>query len=150
MREKVLDRFRHSRTRSSLNVLLAMPVSHFAGHLMSKSNLVYKISPRADWEAAVAAGTFTGAPVDLADGYIHFSTAAQAAETAAKHFRGQLDLVLIAIDADALGSALKWEPSRGGALFPHLHAPLDLTHVRATHTLPLDANGVPQIPEGLE
>ncbi len=67
--------------------------------------------------------------VDLRDGFIHFSTAEQAVETAAKHFAGQRDLVLLAVEADALGDALKWEPSRGGALFPHLYAPLDLTLV---------------------
>ena len=66
-------------------------------------------------------GAFRGAPLDLRDGFIHFSTAAQAAETAAKHFAGAADLVLVAVDADALGAGLKWEPSRGGALFPHLY-----------------------------
>jgi uncharacterized protein (DUF952 family) len=117
---------------------------------MTTDRLIYKISPRAEWEQAVTAGTFTGAPVDLADGYIHFSTAAQVAETAAKHFRGQPDLVLIAIDAAALGPDLKWEPSRGGALFPHLYAALDVTHARAVHDLPLGPDNIPQIPEGLE
>lgn len=111
--------------------------------------LIYKITPRADWEAALASGTFTGAPVDLADGFIHFSTAAQVAETAARHFRGQPDLLLVAFDASALGPALKWEPSRGGDLFPHLYAPLAVAHARATYPLPLDNDGVPMIPEGL-
>ena len=74
----------------------------------------------------MAAGTFAGAPVDLADGFIHFSTAEQVRETAAKHFAGARDLLLTAIEAtDTWGPALKWEPSRGGALFPHLYAPLD-------------------------
>ncbi|MGI9480631.1 MAG: DUF952 domain-containing protein [Hyphomicrobiaceae bacterium] len=113
------------------------------------AKLVYKISPRAAWDAAVDAGTFTGAPVDVADGFIHFSTAEQVAETAAKHFRGQGDLVLIAIDAAALGADLKWEPSRGGALFPHLYAPLDVAHARHVVDLPLDAAGVPVIPVDL-
>lgn len=111
--------------------------------------LIYKISPRAEWEAAKAAGVFTGAPIDIKDGFIHFSTATQAAETAAKHFRNQSDLLLIAIDAGALGDALKWEPSRGGDLFPHLYAPLDVTHARDIYPLPLDTDGIPQIPEGL-
>ena len=85
---------------------------------------IYKIAPRDIWEAAIAAGRFDGAPVDLADGYIHFSTAAQARETAARHFAGMDDLVLIALSSETLGAALKWEPSRGGDLFPHLYAPL--------------------------
>jgi uncharacterized protein (DUF952 family) len=118
--------------------------------MTSPSAVIYKISPRSDWQTAVAAGVFTGAPVDLADGFIHFSTAAQAAETAAKHFHGQPDLVLVAIEANALGSDLKWEPSRGGALFPHLYAPLDTCHALRVYELPLDANNVPRIPEGLE
>ncbi|GLK54104.1 dihydroorotate dehydrogenase [Methylopila capsulata] len=103
--------------------------------------MIYKIAPAALWREAEAAGRFDGAPVDLADGYIHFSTAAQARETAAKHFAGQDDLLLIAVDAGALGPALKWEPSRGGALFPHLYAPLGLDAVRWVAPLPLDAGG---------
>ncbi|MBE7220223.1 MAG: DUF952 domain-containing protein, partial [Caulobacteraceae bacterium] len=79
------------------------------------SDLVYKIAPAALWRQAEAAGAFRGAPVDLADGFIHFSTAAQARETAAKHFAGQSDLVLVAVEVAALGDALRWEPSRGGA-----------------------------------
>lgn len=110
---------------------------------------IYKILPRLEWEAAVAAGSYAGAAVDLADGFIHFSSAQQVAETAAKHFRGQSDLVLVAVEADALGAALKWEPSRGGALFPHLYAPLDVVHASDVQALPLDADGVPIIPEGL-
>ncbi len=87
--------------------------------------LIYKICPAALWCEAEAKGRFDGAPIDLADGYIHFSTGAQVAETAAKHFAGQDGLLLIAIDGERLGSALRYEPSRGGALFPHLYAPLD-------------------------
>ena len=113
------------------------------------ANRIYKISPRPEWDAAVEAGTFTGAPVDIADGFIHFSTADQVAETAAKHFHEQADLVLITIDATALGAYLKWEPSRGGALFPHLFAPLDVAHTCNVVALALDADGVPVIPEGL-
>jgi uncharacterized protein (DUF952 family) len=103
--------------------------------------LIYKISPKAAWAEAAAAGVFTGAPVDVADGYIHFSTAAQAVETAAKHFAGQADLVLAAIDASALGEALTWEPSRGGDLFPHLYAPLRMSAVRWVRDLPLGPDG---------
>jgi uncharacterized protein (DUF952 family) len=103
--------------------------------------LVYKIAPRPLWEAAEEAGVFAGAPVDLADGYIHFSTAEQAPETAQKHFAGQDDLLLIAVDAAALGDALKWEPSRGGALFPHLYGPLPLSAVLWAKPLPRTADG---------
>ena len=88
--------------------------------------LIYKIFRRPEWDAFRAAGQTAGAPVDLADGYIHFSTAGQVAETAAKHFATESDLVLLAIDADRLGPALKWEPSRGGALFPHVYGVLPL------------------------
>ena len=98
--------------------------------------LIYKILSRAAWDAAAAAGVFAGAPVDIADGFIHFSTAGQAVETAAKHFAGQSDLVLVAFDAAALGDKLKWEPSRGGDLFPHLYAPLSLNHVINAAPLP--------------
>jgi len=102
---------------------------------------IYKISPRALWHAAEQAGVFAGAPVDLADGFIHFSTAAQVAETAARHFAGQSDLVLAAIDAAALGPALRYEPSRGGALFPHLYGTLPLAAVRWVKPLRLTVQG---------
>jgi uncharacterized protein (DUF952 family) len=108
---------------------------------------IYKICPAALWREAEAIGRFDGAPVDLADGFIHFSTAAQAAETAARHFAGQSDLLLVAVDAEALGAALKYEVSRGGALFPHLHAPLRLAAVKWAKPLPLDAEGRHAFPE---
>ncbi|MFC7054338.1 DUF952 domain-containing protein [Hansschlegelia quercus] len=111
------------------------------------SETIYKITPEAPWREAEAAGVFAGAPVDLADGYIHFSTASQARETAAKHFAGQDDLLLVAIDAAALGTALKWEPSRGGALFPHLYGPLPLSAVRSVSPLPLAPDGAHVFPE---
>ena len=110
------------------------------------SATIYKISPLAAWRQAETAGIFTGAPVDLADGYIHFSTAAQVRETAAKHFAGQADLLLVAIDAAALGTALKWEPSRGGALFPHLYGDLPMSAVRWTKPLALGADGAHLFP----
>jgi uncharacterized protein (DUF952 family) len=110
-------------------------------------SVIYKISPAAPWRAARQAGLFTGAPVDLADGYIHFSTGAQARETAAKHFAGQADLLLIAVDAAALGEALRWEPSRGGALFPHLYGPLPMSAVLWEKPLPLGDGGVHLFPE---
>ncbi|MFC3694848.1 DUF952 domain-containing protein [Chenggangzhangella methanolivorans] len=102
---------------------------------------IYKIAPAALWEAAARAGTFDGAPVDLADGYIHFSTADQLGETAAKHFADQNDLVLIAVATAPLGDALKWEPSRGGALFPHLYAPLPTSAAIWVRALPLGEDG---------
>ncbi len=111
--------------------------------------LIYKISPRDAWAAAEAAGRFTGAPVDIVDGFIHFSAADQLRETAAKHFAGQADLVLVAVDAEALGPALKWEPSRGGALFPHLYAELPVSAVRWVRPLPLGADGAHVFPEEL-
>ncbi|MCJ2047791.1 DUF952 domain-containing protein [Methylobacterium sp. J-078] len=111
--------------------------------------LIYKICPRALWRDAEALGRFTGAPVDRADGYIHFSTADQAIETAARHFAGADDLVLVSVEADALGPALRYEPSRGGALFPHLYADLPLTAVRAVVDLPLGADGRHVFPDAL-
>ena len=103
--------------------------------------LIFKIAGAEEWRGAEQAGVFAGAPVDLADGYIHFSTAAQVAETAARWFAGRDDLVLAAIEAEALGPVLRWEPSRGGALFPHLYAPLPLSAVRWARPLPLGADG---------
>lgn len=90
---------------------------------------VFKIVPAALWEEAERTGTFLGSPVDLADGYIHLSSEAQVEETAARHFAGQSDLLLVAVDPGPLGDALRWEPSRGGDLFPHLYGPLRLDAV---------------------
>lgn len=103
--------------------------------------LIFKIFRRPEWDAFRAAGMTMGAPVDLADGYIHFSTAEQVAETAAKHFGSDSDLVLVAVDPVPLGNALKWEPSRGGALFPHLYRALELSDVVWDKSLPLGATG---------
>ncbi len=103
--------------------------------------LIYKICPSSLWAEAEADGRFLGAPVDVADGYIHFSTAEQVRETARRHFAGQTDLLLIAVDADRLGPALRDEPSRGGALFPHLYGTLDLGCVRWVVPLPLGPEG---------
>jgi uncharacterized protein (DUF952 family) len=108
--------------------------------------LIYKICDAALWRQAERDGVLHGAAIDLADGYIHFSTAAQVGETAAKHFAGQRDLVLAAIDAEALGATLKWEPSRGDALFPHLYGPLPIAAVRWVKPLPLDAGGRHALP----
>jgi uncharacterized protein (DUF952 family) len=102
---------------------------------------IYKICDAALWHAAERAGAFHGAPVDRADGYIHFSTAAQVRETAARHFAGVSDVVLVAVDAGALGAALRFEPSRGGALFPHLYGALSVAAVLWVEPLPLGAGG---------
>lgn len=109
--------------------------------------LIYKIVPEALWREAELAGSFTGAPIDLADGFIHFSTAAQMRETAAKYFAGEEGLLLAAIDAEALGEALRYEVSRGGDRFPHLYAPLDLSHVVFVEPLPLGPDGAHRFPE---
>jgi uncharacterized protein (DUF952 family) len=109
--------------------------------------IIYKISDVALWNEAKRLGVFTGAPVDVADGFIHFSTAAQAAETAARHFAGRGDLVLVAVNTDALGASLRYEPSRGGALFPHLYGMLPLAAVRWVKPLPLGPNGKHVFPE---
>lgn len=103
--------------------------------------LIYKICPAALWAEAERSGRFNGAPVDLADGYIHFSTAEQARETARRHFAGQDGLLLIAVEDGDLGPALRYEPSRGGALFPHLYAPLEFARVRWVAPLPLGPDG---------
>lgn len=103
--------------------------------------LVYKIFRRSEWDAFRAAGETGGAPVDLADGFVHLSTAAQVTETAARHFAGESDLVLVALETGALGNALRWEPSRGGDLFPHLYRPLRSADVVWDKSLPLGAAG---------
>ena len=108
---------------------------------------IYKICDSALWREAERAGVFAGAPVDHADGFIHFSTADQVAETAARHFAGRGDLLLVAADAAALGSALRYEPSRGGQLFPHLYGTLPLSAVRWVRPLPLGAGAKHVFPE---
>ena len=108
---------------------------------------IYKIFRADEYAAFVEAGTTSGAPVDLADGYIHFSTAEQVAETAAKHFAGETGLKLLALDANALGEDLKWEPSRGGALFPHLYASLKRADVVWAKPLPIGDDGAHVFPE---
>ena len=102
---------------------------------------IYKICPTALWQAAERQSVFKGAPVDLSDGFIHFSTAEQVEETAARHFAGQKDLLLVSVDAARLGESLKWEPSRGGALFPHLYGDLALSAVTRVEPLPLGPDG---------
>jgi uncharacterized protein (DUF952 family) len=111
------------------------------------SSTIYKICDVALWRDAEAAGTFRGAGIDTRDGYIHFSTASQVKETAARHFAGVSDLLLIAIDAGRLGGALRWEPARDGALFPHLYGELPLARVLWVKPLPLAADGRHVFPE---
>lgn len=111
--------------------------------------LIYKILSRDEWDTAKRAGRFEGSAVDLADGFIHLSAADQAQETAAKWFKGRTGLVLLAVEAEPLGEALKWEASRGGALFPHLYRPLLVSEVTREADLDLDAAGVPQLGDHL-
>ncbi|PKP78365.1 MAG: DUF952 domain-containing protein [Alphaproteobacteria bacterium HGW-Alphaproteobacteria-3] len=105
------------------------------------AGLVYKIVSEHEWIAAEAEGRFIGSPVDLDDGFIHFSTAEQAPETASRHFSGRRGLLLVSVETAALGEALKWEPSRGQALFPHLYDVLPLAAVVRVDPLPVGENG---------
>lgn len=109
--------------------------------------LIFKIVSNDEWRAAETAGRFTGSAVDWRDGYIHFSSAAQVAETARRHFAGQPDLVLVSVDADALGDALRWEPSRNDELFPHLYGELAMTAVRWMRPLPIGPDGQHVFPD---
>lgn len=108
---------------------------------------IYKLLGAGEWAAALAAGRFEGSEVDRRDGYIHFSTGAQVAETARRYFNGRDDLMLLGLDAELLGAALKWEPSRGGDLFPHLYAPLEVGAVDEARSVPLAADGTPRLGE---
>jgi uncharacterized protein (DUF952 family) len=117
------------------------------GETGKMAKTIYKIVPASLWQNAKDAGIFEGAAIDLADGYIHFSTAPQAKETAARHFAGQKDLLLVAVDGDALGDRLVYEPSRGGDLFPHLYAPLEFSTVDFVVPLPLGPGGAHQFPD---
>jgi uncharacterized protein (DUF952 family) len=110
---------------------------------------VYKILTADEWQAAERAGSYAGSADDARDGFIHLSTAEQLAGTAGKHFRGKPDLVLVAFDAASLGPGLKWEPSRGGALFPHLYAALPTAPALRVEPLPLGPDGVPILPQDL-
>lgn len=104
-------------------------------------HIIYKICPEPLWREAEKAGVFNGAPIDVQDGYLHFSTEQQVRETAFKPFAGQNNLLLIAVDADSLESVLRYEPSRGGDFFPHLYAPLSLSAVLWVKPLPLGPDG---------
>lgn len=108
---------------------------------------IYKIASTQDWANARKSGELAGTPVDIADGYIHFSTAAQLPETLDKHYRGATGLVLATIDPDLIGTDLVWEPSRGGQLFPHLYAPLPMAAVIAERDLAARPDGRFDLPE---
>ncbi|HWN79213.1 MAG TPA: DUF952 domain-containing protein [Bradyrhizobium sp.] len=108
---------------------------------------IYKICPASAWREAERQGVYRGSAVDVRDGFIHFSLPSQLAETARKHFLGQTGLFLIEVDADALGDALRWEPSRGDELFPHLYGELDLGAVTNVLDMHTRADGSHDIPE---
>lgn len=110
------------------------------------TTLIYKIADRESWDRARQDGVYRGSPDDLRDGYLHFSTAPQAIDTAAKHFSRREGLIIAAVGVADLGPSLKWEPSRGGQLFPHLYAPLPMTCVRWTRELPVGVDGAHQFP----
>jgi uncharacterized protein (DUF952 family) len=107
--------------------------------------LIYHMCLRPEWELAAHSGVYSGSSQDRADGFIHFSTAAQLPQSARRHRSGQKNLVLLAVGANELGEALRWEPSRGGALFPHLYDALPVSAVRSVADLLLGADGVPLI-----
>ena len=114
------------------------------------SQPIYKICPETLWRAAERVGHFDGASIDLSDGYIHFSSGEQARETAARHFAGTKHLLLITVDAEALGEELRWEPSRGGELFPHLYGSLPMSAVLHVAPLPLGADGLHVFPADIQ
>ncbi|WP_338578035.1 DUF952 domain-containing protein [Brevundimonas olei] len=110
--------------------------------MTDRPDIAFKILSRADWRAALAEGRYDGSAADRADGYIHLSAADQLEATAAKHYAGQADLMLVEVDLTALGDALIWEPSRGGALFPHIYGPLPVAATRAARALSVTADGL--------
>lgn len=113
---------------------------------MDIERCIFHVCRADEWAAALAAGAYPGSSQDAADGFIHFSSASQVVASVAKHRAGQRDLVLVAADADALGDALRWEPSRGGALFPHLYGALPTSAVVRTSPLPLGDDGAHVFP----
>ncbi len=109
--------------------------------------LIYKVATRQQWQLAIDAGCFNGSAIDLVDGYIHFSTAEQVAETVRKHFQGQVDLVVISVSVAELGDALRWERSRGGDLFPHLYGALAVAAAVELLDLPMNGDGSHRLPK---
>lgn len=114
--------------------------------MTAHSRLIFNLCRRPDWEVALALREYRGSADDLRDGFIHFSTAAQVVESAARHRRGVADLLLLSVEAAALGDALRWEPSRGGQLFPHLYGPLPTATVLRADPLALGADGLHRFP----
>ena len=110
---------------------------------------IYKVCPREMWETARKSNEFVGSPDDIADGFIHFSSRDQLSGTLVKHFSGQSELVLLEVDTTTLGDALKWEPSRGGDLFPHLYGVMPASAVLRVDELPLDEEGTHILPRDL-
>lgn len=108
--------------------------------------MIYHMCRADEWAAAIKTGTYRGSSQDLADGFIHFSTAAQIVESARRHRAGQDGLLLVAVEAERLGERLKWEKSRGGDLFPHLHGPLDPAESASAKPLPLGPDGAHVFP----
>ena len=117
--------------------------------MTSHPQFIYKIITAPLWEEAQETGVVPGMPIDIADGYMHFSTAEQLRETLSLHFRGQGDLTILRVETAPLGEVLKWEPSRGGALFPHLYAQLTTAQIDRSFSAAVDAEGVPDLPDGL-
>jgi uncharacterized protein (DUF952 family) len=109
--------------------------------------VIFRIVSEVEWDAAQRRGAFEGSEHDRRDGFIHFSTAEQLAETAAKHYAGRSGLLILFVDEDTVAESLKWEPSRGGALFPHLYATLPVSAVRRVEKLPLGSNGAFVVPD---
>lgn len=108
--------------------------------------IIYHLAREAGWRDAERSGTYHGTAEDRADGFLHFSTGLQVAESAAKHRKGEADLILVAVDSDALGDTLRWEPSRGGALFPHLYGALPVASVLWSQPLSLGDDGLHRFP----
>lgn len=127
----------NARNRGRLHI----PLTPRAERGNARGMLIYKIFRADEWQAYQKAGRTNGAPIDVTDGYIHFSTAEQVVETAAKHFAGADGLMIVAFDSIALGDDLRWEPSRGGALFPHLYRALDASDVIWAKPYPLGPEG---------
>ena len=132
--------------RNPIEFSHGIPLTHQAP---GPDTVIYKILPSADWQRAVTAGQFDGSTDDVRDGFIHLSSVEQLAGTAAKFFKGQDGLILVSFRSGDLGDKLVWEPSRGGALFPHLYAPLPAGSAIDTWPLDLDSDGIPVMPRGL-
>ena len=113
------------------------------------SRLIFHMCKQSDWRVAQSSGLYAGSGDDLRDGFLHFSTSEQVAESAAKHRAGVTDLLLLTVDPDDLGDALKWEPSRGGQLFPHLYGTLEVAKVMSAEPLPLGDDGFHKFPAAI-